>query len=105
MAIGPLGATIYTNQNMGVAATKQASLQNRAEMQSVMVGAMAHEKDKELKEVHPTEETYKIDPKSEHKQERNAKDSDMKEKETLDVHVEKCEDDNTPKKFKLDITV
>lgn len=70
MAIGPIGAHIYVNQNMQVQASKQTDFQNKLDLQNVQAAAMANEKDKEVQEVRPPEETYKIDPEHEHEKEK-----------------------------------
>ncbi len=108
MAVGPVGAMIYTNQNVTAAATKQTAFQNRAEMQNVMAGAIANEKDAVVKEVRPTEETYKIDPEKEHQKQKNEEESGAKEEETTrdtkHKHLKKSDDNGTPTSL-LDITV
>lgn len=108
MAISPVGATIYTNQNVTAAATKQTAHQNRAEMQNVMANALANEKDVIVKEVRPTEETYKIDPEKEHEKERKEQESGAKEEETTKdtkhKHLKEDEEE-TPPTTRLDISV
>lgn len=108
MAISPLGAVIYTNQNMTAAASKQTSVQNRAEMQNLMAGAIANEKEAVVKEVRPTEETYKIDPEKEHEKQKKEEESGAKEEETTrdtqNKHLKENDDDDTPSS-RLDITV
>ena len=109
MAISPMGAVIYTNQNVTAAATKQTAFQNRAEMQNLMASAIANEKDAVVKEVRPTEETYKIDPEKEHQKQKNEEESGAKEEETTrdtkHKHLKDSSgDDNTPIS-RLDITV
>jgi len=109
MAISPLGAVIYTNQNVTAAATKQTAVQNRAEMQNVMASAIANEKEAVVKEVRPAEETYKIDPEKEHQKQKNEEESGAKEEETTrdtkHKHLKDSEDDDTPPTTRLDITV
>ncbi len=107
MAISPLGSVIYTNQSVTAAATKQTAVQNRNEMQSVMASAIANEKEEVVKEVRPTEETYKIDPEKEHQKQKNEEESGAKEEETTKdtkhKHLKQSEED-TPTSI-LDITV
>ncbi len=107
MAISPLGSVIYTNQSVTAAATKQTAVQNRNEMQSVMASAIANEKEEVVKEVRPTEETYKIDPEKEHQKQKNEEESGAKEEETTKdtkhKHLKQNEED-TPTSI-LDITV
>ena len=73
MAISPLGAVIYTNQNVTAAAAKQTSVQNRIEMQSLMASALTNEKEEVVAQVRPTEETHKIDPEKEHEKQKKNK--------------------------------
>ena len=107
MAISPLGSVIYTNQSVTAVATKQTAVQNRNEMQSVMASAIANEKEEVVKEVRPTEETYKIDPEKEHQKQKNEEESGAKEEETTKdtkhKHLKQSEED-TPTSI-LDITV
>ena len=109
MAIGPVGAVIYTNQNMTAAATKQTAVQNRNEMQSVMASAIANEKEEVVKEIRPTEETYKIDPEKEHQKQKNEEESGAKEeettKDTTHKHLKELDDEDNPTTSRLDITV
>ena len=108
MAIGPLGSVIHTNQNMVAAASKQNDFQNRQELQNVAATTVANEKDKEIKEVRPPEETYKIDPEKEHEKQKKEEESGAKEEETTKdtkhKHLKESEDDDTSQS-KLDITV
>jgi len=108
MTISPLGSVIYTNQNTTAAASKQTSIQNRAQMQNLIAGAIANEKEAVVKELRPTEETYKIDPEKDHEKQKNEEESGVKEeesaKDTQHKHLKESEDDNTPTS-RLDITV
>ena len=109
MAISPMGAVIYTNQNVTAAATKQTAVQNRNEMQNVMASAIANEKEAVVKEVRPAEETYKIDPEKEHQKQKNEEEAGTKEEETTKdtqhKHLKEGEDDDTLPTSRLDITV
>lgn len=71
MAVTPLGNTIFINQNMNVAANKQAETQNRFDLQSLAAMGLNDEKNDEIAQVRPTEETYKIDPEHEHEKKKN----------------------------------
>ncbi|QKF91388.1 hypothetical protein [Campylobacter sp. CCUG 57310] len=66
MPVTPLGNTIYINQNMNVVANKQADMQNRFDLQSLAAMTLKEDEDKEVVQVRPTEETYKIDPQHQH---------------------------------------
>lgn len=108
MAVGPVGAVIYTNQNMNAAAVKQTDFQNRLDMQSAAAMTTSNDKSKEVREVRPTEETYKIDPEKEHQKQTREEESGAKEEETTKdtkhKHLKESDDDDTPTSL-LDITV
>jgi len=82
MAIGPVGGSIYANQVMHLQASKQTDLQNRLEMQNALAGATTNDKSKEIREVRPTEATYKIDPENEHEKQKKEEETGAKEEET-----------------------
>jgi hypothetical protein len=82
MAIGPIAAHIYVNQNMTAQSAKQNEFQNRLDMQNVVASQSANDKNKEIREVRPTEETYKIDPEKEHQKHKSDEESGAKEEET-----------------------
>ncbi len=108
MPVSPLGSVIYTNQNTQAASVKQSDVQNRVDMQNIAAGASANAKGKEVREVRPTEATYKIDPEKEHQKEKSEEESGAKEEETTrdtkHKHLKKSEDDEGPTSI-LDITV
>ncbi len=66
MAVTPLGNVIQINQNAHVAANKAANVQNRFDIQALAANEIAKDKQKEVEEVRPTEETYEIDEDREH---------------------------------------
>lgn len=79
MAVSPLGNIIQVHQNMTAQATKQANFQSRVDLQDAFANAAANEKSKEVKEVRPTEEIYKIDPEREHEKDRNEQEQQASE--------------------------
>jgi hypothetical protein len=89
MGISPIGGVIYANQNMQVPAAKQIDFQSKLDLQNVMAAELLNEKEKEVEEVRPTEETYKIDP--EHEHEREKKDEESGEKENEEKLMSKAE--------------
>lgn len=109
MAIGPIGAHIYVNQNMQVAASKQTDFQNKLDLQNVQAAALANEKNKEVEEVRPAEETYKIDPEKEHEKEKNEEETGAKEeeitKDTKHKKLKESEDDSSEPTSLLDIKI
>ncbi|MDP2079104.1 MAG: hypothetical protein Q8N01_03170 [Sulfuricurvum sp.] len=70
MAIGPIGNTIYVNQQMAsVASDKNAQL-NRFELQALAAQVIMQDQEKEVLEVRPTEENHAVDPDREHTKEQ-----------------------------------
>lgn len=112
MAISPISNTIYVNQNTPVAASVQSDFQSKLDMQIAINAAAAVQKKKEVEEIRPTEETYKIDPENEH--EKQTQKEDLNEQnhkpkhrgdDELDEELEVA-DDNEDIEFKrLDIVV
>jgi hypothetical protein len=88
--IGPIGSTIYTNQQMASVASEKNALLNRFELQNLAAAAVAQEAKKEIEEVRPTEETQHVDPDREHNKEqaeqeerRNKKENDEQPNEKI----------------------
>lgn len=90
--ITPVAGSIYVNQNTSAAANVQSDFQAKLELQSLAAASLANEKNKEIEEIRPTEETYKIDPQNEHEKQsakeeqsnlENKKNSDEEDEETL----------------------
>lgn len=112
MAISPISNTIYVNQNTPAAASVQSDFQSKLDMQIAINAATAVQKKKEVEEIRPTEETYKIDPENEH--EKQTQKEDLNEQnhkpkhsgdDELDEELEMA-DDNEDIEFKrLDIVV
>jgi len=95
MAIGPVGNVIYSNQMMHLQASKQTDYQNSVQMQSVLATALQNEKDEEVQEVRPAEETYRIDPENEHERQQNDEENSASE-EQPPSEEKKDEDKDTP---------
>ncbi len=110
MAIGPIGAHIYVNQNMQVQASKQNEFQNRLDMQNAAASQSANDKGKEIREIRPTEETYKIDPEKEHEKEKSEEESGAKEEQIRNPNQQKkgpkkSEEEEVYKDGHLDIKI
>mgnify|MGYP000251931307 CR=1 FL=1 len=107
MAVGPIGAMIYVNQNMHLQAGKQLDFQARLDAQNAAAAAATNEKSKEVQEVRPTEETYKIDPEKEHQKEKSDEETGAKKSQIF--QKKRDEDDkekeNSPSNHLLDITI
>jgi len=70
MAIGPIGNTIYVNQQMASVASEKNALLNRFELQTLAAASASQETQKEIQEVRPTEENQGVDPDREHTKEQ-----------------------------------
>ncbi len=110
MAIGPIGAIAYANQATPSLATKQTNFQNRLDMQNTIAATALDDKEVEVTEVRPAEETYKIDPQNQHEKEKNQeqdaeeeKESSPKKPETKAHYDDKKVTEDTPPSPHLDI--
>lgn len=108
MAISPVGGMIYANQNMQVQATKQADFQSRLEAQSLAATVASNEDKKEIEEIRPTEESYKLDPdreseKEKHDEEEGATEEQQLAKEEQNEKKRRVDDDE--EEHMLDITI
>jgi hypothetical protein len=70
MAIGPIGNTIYVNQQMATVASEKTALLNRFELQALAAATASQEAKKEIEEVRPTEKNHGVDPDREHTKEQ-----------------------------------
>ena len=70
MAIGPIGNTIYVNQQMASVASEKNAILNRFELQTLAAAAAAQAERKEIEEVRATEENHGVDPDREHTKEQ-----------------------------------
>jgi len=70
MAIGPVGNTIYVNQQMASVASDKNVQLNRFELQALAAQVMMHDQEKEVLEVRPAEENQAVDPDREHTKEQ-----------------------------------
>ncbi|MFA6188649.1 MAG: hypothetical protein WC680_05165 [Sulfuricurvum sp.] len=70
MAIGPIGNTIYVNQQMASVASDKNVQLNRFELQALAAQAIMQEQEKEVLEVRPTEENQAVDSDREHTKEQ-----------------------------------
>lgn len=101
MAVGPIGNTIYVNQQMASVASDKNALQNRFELQNLAASEAANSKQKEVEEVRPTEENHKVDEDREHT-EQHAEEENTKEREK---EKEDNDEEETPPLHQLDIKV
>lgn len=79
MAIGPIGNTIYVNQQMASVASDKNVQLNRFELQALAAQVIMQEQEKEIQEVRPTEENQKVDPDREHTKEQAQQEEERSE--------------------------
>lgn len=102
-SIGPVGNTIYVNQQTAAVAGDKNALLNRMELQNFAAAEAANSKQKEVEEVRPTEENHKIDEEREHTK-QEAEEENSKERDPDEENDEENSDHNEPPRL-LDITV
>lgn len=90
MALGPIGNTIYVNQQMATVASEKNAILNRFELQSLAAASASQEARKEIEEVRPTEENQGVDPDREHTKEQ------AEQEERRPQHEEQKEEEPTP---------
>ncbi|AFV96383.1 MULTISPECIES: hypothetical protein [unclassified Sulfuricurvum] len=101
MAIGPIGNTIYVNQQMASVASEKNAILNRFELQTLAAASASQETQKEIQEVRPTEENQGVDADREH-----TKEQAEQEERRSSHHEEKEEEPPSPKPVHiLDIKV
>jgi uncharacterized membrane protein YukC len=79
MEVTPSSNITHVHQNTLVASSKQADFQNRLDVQNAAIQEGIKNKDKEVEEVRPTEETYRIDPEKEHERKHKEQEGDAYE--------------------------
>lgn len=81
MSLGPIGNTIYVNQQMATVASEKTAILNRFELQALAAANATQESRKEIEEVRPTEENHGIDPDREHTKEQAEQEEQRSEKQ------------------------
>ena len=107
MSISPVSGMVYANQVAPAASSKQMDFQTRFEAQNLAAANYLNEKEKEITEVRPTEETYKIDPEKEHERKRSDEEAGATEEQVLlkENEEEDEEEENLAPPRLLDITI
>jgi len=100
MAIGPIGNAIFVNQQTASVASVQGNQNTRFDLQNVAAQAAANEKEKEVMEVRPAEESHEVDPDRDHQRDE----ADRETKRNPKEEHEEEEETQTPL-HKLDIKV
>lgn len=101
MAIGPIGNAIFVNQQTASAASVQGNQNTRFDLQNVAAQAAANEKEKEVIEVRPAEESHEVDPDREHQRDE----ADRETKRNPKEDGEEKEEKTSSPIYKLDIKV
>lgn len=107
MAITPIGNMVYVNQNAPTASVAQSQHMAKSEGQAFAAIQAFQDREKEVEEVRPTEESFKVDPDREHERERNEQElkEQEKEKKAKKKDDEEEEDQSPIKLGHLDIKV
>ncbi len=92
MAIGPIGNTIYVNQQMASVASEKNAVLNRFELQTLAAASASQEARKEIEEVRPTEENQGVDADREHTKEQ------AEQEERRSSHEEEQDEETPPLK-------
>ena len=101
MAIGPIGNTIYVNQQMATVASEKNAILNRFELQMAAAANATQEKQAQIEEVRPTEENQGVDADREHTKEQADQEGKRSPKEE-----KQDEEENPPKRLHiLDVKV
>ncbi len=104
MAIGPIGAINYANQAMPAQTKIQSNFQNRLDMQNSVAASIQEADKKEIEDIRPSEESYKIDPENEHeKKRREAEQKNAQIKPRKKEKDDKEEDEEIITKEHIDI--
>ncbi|NPA74100.1 MAG: hypothetical protein GXO12_05250 [Epsilonproteobacteria bacterium] len=105
MALTPVEGAIYVNQNMQIAASKQIDLKNRIDLQNSASAQIVNDKEKEVEEVRPAEEAYKIDPEKDHERDKSDQSTGEKEEESKLKKQMQEKEEQKDKPHLLDIKV
>ncbi len=87
MAIGPIGNTIYVNQQMATVASEQTAMQNKFDLQAAAAMVATQEKEKEVGEIRPTEENQEVDADREHTKEQAKQENERKNRSSSDENT------------------
>jgi len=101
--IGPVGNTIFVNQQTASVATIHGNQNNKLDLQNVMSQAIVNDKEKKILEVRPTEENQEVDPDREH--EKEEADQRSKKREVNETQEDEEEFEEGQLEFHLDIIV
>ena len=101
MALGPIGNTIFVNQQVPYVSSTVGDTNARFELQNIMAQHIANEEEKKVQDVREPEENREIDPDREHQ--RQEQEQEEKNREEAAEH--KGEEPQNPPLHHLDIKV
>lgn len=81
MAISPLGGVIYTNQNTPVVSHAHQLEQGKQLLQNYVAAEIEKEKELQIEETRPAEETSKIKPDEEHEKDKHDQEQENEEEQ------------------------
>jgi len=108
MSVGAIGGAILVNQMTPAVTSVQGGQYTRFELQNLAAQAAVQEKQKEVEEVRPTEETQAIDPDREHQRQEADEELYRGKKRKKKLQNESDDREETSEEYpehKLDIRV
>lgn len=106
MSVSPLGNINFINQNSPVVSHVASTQQARFDIQAAMAEEISAQKEREVEEVRPTEETYRIDPEHEHEREKNNQEDEANQKkDTKEEMAENSDIKDDGELYHLDIKI
>lgn len=87
-SVTPLGNIIHTNQNAPAAAHVQQQVQSRADFANMIAGELALEKEEEIREIRPTEESGKVNPEEEHERQKKEQEQEREKRKKREEEKE-----------------
>lgn len=105
MSVSPLGNIHFINQNSPVVSHAASTQQARFDMQAAMSAELMADKEKEIEEVRPAEEAYKIDPEHEHQKGQSQSEQNEQNQSQPNAQSEQSELENQSEGYHLDIKI
>ncbi|ADN08146.1 conserved hypothetical protein [Sulfurimonas autotrophica DSM 16294] len=106
MSVGAIGNVVLVNQMTPAVTPVQGNQYTRFDLQNVAAQTAVQEKEKEIEEVRPTEESHKIDPDREHqREEADEETQNLPKKKNHKIVEEESEEESDKPLHLLDIKV
>ena len=106
MSVGAIGNVVLVNQMTPAVTPLQGNQYTRFDLQNVAAQAAVQEKEKEVEEVRPAEETHAIDPDREHqKEEADQETKNLPKNKGHEIAEQEAEEEQGSSIHLLDIKV